>query len=48
MLCAEGRDEEANSLSSNCFQVVFSVTVDRDFGKVLCGAGSKIRKSSSP
>lgn len=42
MLCAEDRDEEANSLSSNCLQVLFSVTVYRDFGKVLGRAGSKI------
>ena len=47
MLCAEDRDVEAYPVSSDYLQVVFSVTVYRDFGKVLWGIGSKFRKSLS-
>ena len=48
MLCAEDRDVEAYPLSSDCLQVVFSVIVYRDFGKVLWGIGSKFQKNLSP
>jgi len=48
MLCAEDRDVEAYPVSSDYLQVVFSVTVYRDFGKVLWGNRVKVPEKLKP